>query len=126
MEECRVLVVNPSAQGGVDAVRRHGKAAGVLGGKNHFAALGLIARGGPTVVFSFKEVGQAPEALEPIFRSGGVKWVHLATTGTDHLPPWDDSKLVVTNSAGTGGGAMAEYVIGQILSRETGLIQYLK
>jgi phosphoglycerate dehydrogenase-like enzyme len=126
MEECRVLVVNASAQSVVDAVGRHGKAACVLGVKDHSEALGLIAQSGPTVVFSFKEVGQTPEVLEPIFRSSGVKWVHLATTGIDHLPSWDESKLVVTNSAGTGGGVIAEYVMGQILARETGLIQYLK
>jgi phosphoglycerate dehydrogenase-like enzyme len=78
----------------------------------------------PNVVFSVKEVGQTPESLEPIFKSDFVEWVHLATTGIDHLPSWDDRGLTVTNSAGTGGSVIAEYVLAQVLARETSLLQY--
>lgn len=124
IHDCRVLVIGANAERVVDAIRSHDGTIQIESVADHRTAAEIVTTTNPNVVFSFKEVGQTPDMLEPILRARDVRWLHLATTGVDHLPSWDESKTTVTNSAGTGGQIIAEYVLAQILARETSLVEY--
>jgi phosphoglycerate dehydrogenase-like enzyme len=41
--------------------------------------------------------------------------VSVGGSGTDHLAPWDPSRLTVTNAAGVGAETMAQYAIAAML-----------
>src|SRR5215469_14825362 len=85
-KDCRVLVVSPNALRIIEEIRQCDDTVQAMGASNHQAASALLQSLRPNVVFSVKEVGQTPESLEPIFKADFVEWVHLATTGIDHLP----------------------------------------
>lgn len=46
---------------------------------------------------------------------GNVHWVAVGGSGTDHLAPWDPTRVVVTNAAGVAAGMMSQFVIGAML-----------
>lgn len=53
---------------------------------------------------------------QAVTESATVKWVSVGGSGTDHLRPWDETRLTVTNAAGVAADMMAEYAIGAMLS----------
>lgn len=79
-----------------------------------YAALAeSLARHRPEIVFTHKfEAGRYPGRT--VVDAPSVKWIHVAGTGFDHLRPWPADRVTVTNSAGTPGPAMAEFVMGAI------------
>jgi phosphoglycerate dehydrogenase-like enzyme len=79
----------------------------------------------PQIVFSIKETGMtSPHIMQPIFDAPSVKWLHLATIGTDHLPSLGSSRIMVSNSSRGGFPAMAEWVITVMLSANMDLPTY--
>ncbi len=52
-----------------------------------------------------------------------LKWIHAATTGVDHLVPWDP-RIRVTNSAGVHDEVLANYVLGAILMVNTHFLAF--
>ena len=43
-----------------------------------------------------------------------LKWLSVGFAGVDHVVPWDDKKLVVTNAAGVAAEEMAQYALAAI------------
>ncbi|PZO81441.1 MAG: D-2-hydroxyacid dehydrogenase [Mesorhizobium amorphae] len=82
-----------------------------------YAALpDTIARSGAEVVYSnyFDRSQPFPHAV--LVDSATVRWISVGGSGTDHLQPWDPTRLAVTNAAGVAAGMMAEYALGAMLS----------
>lgn len=80
-------------------------------------AAGLAdALDGAHVLFAFDFLSNAlPHAWHA---AGSLEWIHVASAGVDALmfPELRDSDVTVTNSRGVFDGAIAEYVLAQILS----------
>lgn len=71
---------------------------------------------GADVVFAYDFLSTA--IAEAWHAAGSVEWVHVAAAGVDALlsPQVRESEVVVTNSRGVFDTAIAEYVLGQVLS----------
>lgn len=74
-----------------------------------------VTRTGAEVVYSIRFGGGKIFPRKALLESRRVKWVAVGGSGTDHLVPWDTSKITVTNSAGAGAEMMAEYALGGML-----------
>jgi phosphoglycerate dehydrogenase-like enzyme len=69
----------------------------------------------PEVVMNFRFAGN-PYPREAFIDLPSLRWVHVSGSGSDHLAPWDKSRVAVTNCAGFQAKVMAEYAIGAILA----------
>jgi phosphoglycerate dehydrogenase-like enzyme len=49
---------------------------------------------------------------------GGVRWVHLRSTGVDRYPSWVFDAPMVTTSSGSQATSISEYVLSAILAQE--------
>lgn len=74
------------------------------------------AMDGADVVFAYDFLSTA--LAEAWHAAGSVQWVHIAAAGVDPLmtPEVRESDVVITNSRGVFDDAIAEYVLGQVLS----------
>ncbi|MEI4488518.1 D-2-hydroxyacid dehydrogenase [Frigidibacter sp. MR17.14] len=77
---------------------------------------GLLAATAAPVVYATKFAGGAGFPRAALMAAPALRWISVGGSGTDHLAPWDPSRLTVTNAAGVSAGMMAEYVIGMMLS----------
>ncbi|UTT49109.1 MULTISPECIES: D-2-hydroxyacid dehydrogenase [Rhodococcus] len=80
-------------------------------------AAGLVdALDGADILFAYDFLTDALPAAWHAATS--LRWIHVAAAGVDALmfPELRDSDVVVTNSRGVFDGAIAEYVLAQILS----------
>jgi phosphoglycerate dehydrogenase-like enzyme len=55
-----------------------------------------------------------PFPREALIECPSLRWLSLGVSGIDHVTPWSDDHLVVTNAAGVAAEEMAEYVLGAI------------
>ena len=67
----------------------------------------------PQIAFACKfEPRPFPRAA--LIGSPTLQWLSIGFAGVDHVVPWDDDKLVVTNAAGVAAEEMAQYVLAAI------------
>lgn len=66
------------------------------------------------ILLAFKFSGR-PFPRDTILGLPRLAWVQLASAGSDHMLPFDRSRLTVTSASGIHGDTMAEYVIGTLL-----------
>lgn len=69
----------------------------------------------PNAMFTVNFTAGEPYPKAAVQACESLKWVSNGGSGTDHIAPWDPSRLHVTNAAGVAAGMMAEYVIGTAL-----------
>jgi phosphoglycerate dehydrogenase-like enzyme len=81
----------------------------------HGELSGLIAETGAEVVYTLRFNAEAVYPRKALIESDSVKWVSVAGSGTDHLQPWNPTKVRVTNSAGVAADMMAEYAMAGML-----------
>ncbi|MET2828241.1 D-2-hydroxyacid dehydrogenase [Mesorhizobium shangrilense] len=81
----------------------------------------MIADTGAEIVYSVRFSGTPLFPRRALLESSTVRWVSVGGSGTDHLLPWDPSKVTVTNAAGVAADMMAEYALGAMLSFSLGL-----
>lgn len=76
-----------------------------------------LAREQPDVVLSFRmgHLGAFPR--ETLLDWPSIRWLHATGAGIEHLPPWDASRIMVTNSSGIHGRIMAEYATWAVLNQ---------
>ncbi len=79
----------------------------------------------PKVAYIAKSTAISRENWRQLLDSPGLKWLHLGNIGFDHVPSWDRTKIVVTNSGGAAADSMAEYVISAIMMINSGFLCYL-
>ncbi len=60
----------------------------------------MIADTGAAIVYSVRFSGTPLFPRRALLESPTVRWVSVGGSGTDHLLPWDPSKITVTNAAG--------------------------
>jgi len=75
-----------------------------------------IARIEAEVVYSVRFAGTPLFPRQALVESETVQWVSVGGSGTDHLRPWDATKVTVTNAAGVAADMVAEYALGAMLS----------
>jgi phosphoglycerate dehydrogenase-like enzyme len=83
---------------------------------NYAGLAGSISAIGAEVVYSVRFAGTPLFPRQALVDSATVRWVSIGGSGTDHLRPWDASKVTVTNAAGVAADMIAEYVLGAMLS----------
>jgi phosphoglycerate dehydrogenase-like enzyme len=74
-----------------------------------------LERERPEVLYSVRFAGTPTFPRHAILASPSLRWVSIGGSGTDHLAPWDDTRLTVTNAAGVGAETMAQYAIAAML-----------
>ncbi|MCC6213108.1 MAG: D-2-hydroxyacid dehydrogenase [Burkholderiales bacterium] len=76
-----------------------------------------LAREQPDAVLSFRmgHLGAFPREI--LLSWPSIRWLHATGAGIEHLPPWDASRIMVTNSSGLHGSVMAEYAAWAILNQ---------
>ncbi|MGE0717042.1 MAG: D-2-hydroxyacid dehydrogenase [Alphaproteobacteria bacterium] len=79
----------------------------------------------PDVVLAFRLPGQ-PYPKDLIFNAPSVKWVSATGAGIDHLVPWDDQRLMVTNASGIHAQAMSEYAVWAVLNQVLRMPMYAR
>ena len=67
------------------------------------------------VLLAFK-FPERPFPRDEVLALPQLKWVQLASAGSDHLLPFDPARLTVTNASGIHGDTMAEYVTASLLN----------
>ena len=84
------------------------------------------AMAGADVVFAYDFLSTA--IADAWHAAGSVRWVHIAAAGVDPLmtPEVRESEVVITNSRGVFDDAIAEYVLGQVLSFAKGFPRSLR
>lgn len=99
------------------AVLRETRADLTLHGCDSYAALpDLIEVTGAEVVYSVRFDGTPRFPRQALVESKSVRWVSVGGSGTDHLAPWDRTRVTVTNAAGVAADMLAEYALGAMLS----------
>src|SRR5438477_3006323 len=72
-----------------------------------------IAKVRPQIAFACKfEPKPFPRAA--LIDCPTLEWLSIGFAGVDHIVPWDDVKLVVTNASGVAAKEMAQYVLAAI------------
>ncbi len=72
-----------------------------------------IAKVPPQIVFACKfEPKPFPRAA--LIGCPTLQWLSVGFAGVDHVVPWDDNTLVVTNASGVAAEEMAQYVLAAI------------
>ena len=67
------------------------------------------------VVYSVRFSGASGFPRSPLVEDSNVRWIAVGGSGTDHLAPWDPTRVTVTNAAGVAAETMSQYVIGAML-----------
>lgn len=80
----------------------------------------------PEVVFSIKHSGFPGSDHAKAFRYPTVRWFHIGGSGWDHLWPWWNDVVTVTNSAGDLAPFHAERAMAALLALTTGLPRFLR
>lgn len=92
---------------------------------DRYANLAEVARDfAPDVVMNFRFAGN-PYPREAFIDLPSLRWVHVSGSGSDHLAPWDEDRVTVTNCAGFQADVMAEYAIGAILAHNFRLPEFI-
>jgi phosphoglycerate dehydrogenase-like enzyme len=73
---------------------------------------GVLDEAQPEIVFAF--IAGKPFPREALLRCASIRWLALASAGVEHMVPWDDDRLVVTNCAGVADEEMAQYAVASI------------
>lgn len=72
-----------------------------------------LAKAQPQIAFACKfEPKPFPRAA--LIGCPTLNWLSVGFAGVDHVVPWDDDKLVVTNASGVAAEEMAQYVLAAI------------
>jgi phosphoglycerate dehydrogenase-like enzyme len=72
-----------------------------------------LAREMPNIAFACKFEPQA-FPRQAFVNCASLKWLSVGFAGVDHVVPWDDEKLAVTNASGVAAQEMAEYTVAAI------------
>jgi len=86
----------------------------------------MIAAQMPEVLYTIRFGGTPGYPRQAILDSPSLRWVSVGGSGTDHLAPWDASRLTVTNAAGVGAPTMAQYAIAAMLQFSLGLPHFAR
>ena len=69
----------------------------------------------PDVAYSIAFNGRNGFPRDAFLGPDGPEWISVGGAGVDHLAPWNDDSVTITNAAGVAAGMLAEYTIGMML-----------
>jgi len=84
---------------------------------NYVDLQSTLKREQPDMALSFRMGHLGPFPRETLLGWPSVRWLHATGAGIEHLPPWDASRIMVTNSSGIHGRIMAEYATWAVLNQ---------
>lgn len=116
MRAPRVLIHSDDWQSGIAIVGRDHPDLDLAHCDSYAGLDARIRETGAEVVFSTRFAGGKDFPRAALTESDSVRWIAVGGSGTDHLQPWDSTRVTVTNSAGVAADMMAEYVLGTLLS----------
>jgi phosphoglycerate dehydrogenase-like enzyme len=124
LDRSRILVTNPDVGDAMALLRQRLPHAAIKVVSRMDALADAVASHRPHVVFSFRFGAMTPANSGVLFSCPETVWFHNGGAGINHLPPWDATRITLTNSGGVLSDFMAEYVMGGILSLNFGLPLY--
>lgn len=78
----------------------------------------------PEIVLLMRARGFSPGGYRALVAAPSVRWLQVAGSGAEHLPPWDPSRLVVSNAAHALAPFHAETVMGAIWAMNFGVARH--
>ena len=85
-------------------------------GHDSYEGLGaVLAEFRPDAVYSVAFHGRDGYPRDTLLGAHGPRWIAVGGAGVDHLTPWDEGAVTVTNAAGVAAPMIAEYVMGAVL-----------
>jgi phosphoglycerate dehydrogenase-like enzyme len=85
-----------------------------------------LQRHQPEIAFSIKGPGFPADGHRPLTCFPSLRWIQVGGSGYDHLLPWNNEALTLTNCAGVLAAHLAETVIGGMIALNLGLPEYLR
>lgn len=80
----------------------------------------------PEIVFSIKSPAFPGKSHREILFCPNLRWLHVGGSGYDHLLPWPNENLVVTNCAGLLARHLAETVTGMMIALNLNSLKYFR
>jgi phosphoglycerate dehydrogenase-like enzyme len=111
----RILLHNDSTDALAERLRHVAPDAQIACCQSYADLPAKIAAFKPDIAYSICFNGRAGFPREALLGPGGPEWIAVGGSGVDHLAPWDEARVTVTNSAGVAAPMMAEYVFGTVL-----------
>ncbi len=105
----------------LDTLRRRLPDLSIVSCTDYVSLPATLERESPDILYTVRFAGTPGFPRSAILACPSLKWVSVGGSGTDHLAPWDPSRLTVTNAAGVGAETMAQYAIAAMLSFTLGL-----
>ena len=84
---------------------------------------GSLAQFRPTVILGCK-FEKKPWPRSTLLACPTLQWLSVTAAGVEHVTPWDDGKLIVTNFAGIAATEMAHYVLAAIFGLYQGFAHF--
>ncbi|QND72871.1 D-2-hydroxyacid dehydrogenase [Tardiphaga robiniae] len=79
-----------------------------------------LAQVRPDIALAYK-FEPKPFPRQEFITCSSLKWLSVAFAGVDHIVPWDESRLIVTNAAGVASTEMAQYALAAIFGMFQGI-----
>ena len=79
----------------------------VHGCSNYEGLVPLVEKTGAEVVYSVRFAGTPGFPRPGLLACPSLRWISVGGSGTDHLHPWNPTRLTITNAAGVAAGMMA-------------------
>jgi phosphoglycerate dehydrogenase-like enzyme len=86
----------------------------------------VLDREEPDVLFTVRFAGTPSYPRTAILACPSLRWISVGGSGTDHLAPWDATRVTVTNAAGVGAETMAQFAIATMLHFCLGLHHFAR
>ena len=77
---------------------------------------GAVAAYQPEIVFSISGPAFLKPCYQSVFEHPNIRWMQVGGSGYDHLPPWDQGRMMLTHCAGVLAPYLAETITGAMLA----------
>ena len=121
-----VLVINDGPMAYLPGLRERFPQCDFLTCREDESVAHALARVQPEIVYGLHGGRYPASSHAPALDCPSVRWMHNGGAGIDHLPPWEEGRVTVTNSAGISSRFMAETVVGAILMMNFGFPRYIE
>lgn len=79
----------------------------------------------PNVVLAYK-FEPRPFPRDELLACPSLDWLSVAFAGVDHVVPWDENRVVVTNAAGVAAPEMAQYALAAVFGMFQGFPEFYR
>jgi len=61
---------------------------------------------------------------EPLLAAPNLRWIHVSGAGVNHLAPWDDKRITVSNVGGIQDEGMAQFALARLIAMAGNFFTY--